>query len=462
MARDRSGRAFSSQPDPDHPGRDYSGAWAKLLTISGEGATRIFLVAGAVVQINSVTLAGGLASGGDGGAGTGGAGGGGGAAGMGGAIFLHGGSVTLSGVVLRNNRAVGGNGGGGGTSFAVGVGGAGGDCEGLTVDARSREAAGGAGGHTDNPTRQDGGWCAGGGGGALSFNDGVGMGSPGAQGGFGGGDGGSGGFLDAEGNGRGGSGGAGGAGLGGAVFVSSGHLQMADTVFVNNSSAGGAGAGGAANGTAKGGALFVCSSFFCGPGSGGAAVSLGGVSFDSNSAAEAGVEDCCAGRDDSNVCGYLSLLGAQPFFHPGAPRGASRRAVPGENDGARFEQQLGLHLYRDGALRQHRCGIGSAARRYPVRRRRQVLCDLETLGKQTITATDAADHAIRGTSNAIIVDHIDPALGRAAAGFPDRPPARSRAVNDSTQRGGSMRLRYWAVYVILGALSVPMHSPKRD
>src|SRR6185503_18067459 len=98
-------------------GQDLSiqGPGPKLLTISGGQATRIFFVASGRVEIAGLTLANGLAKGGDGSSGIGGAGGGGGAAGMGGAIFLNRGSLILNDVVLQASRAAGGNGGSNGT-----------------------------------------------------------------------------------------------------------------------------------------------------------------------------------------------------------------------------------------------------------------------------------------------------------------------------------------------------------
>ena len=89
------------------------GPGAQALTISGESATRIFLVTGGVVQISGLTLANGQAKGGDGAPGEGGAGGGGGAAGMGGAIYLQNTSLIVNGVSFNHNRAMGGNGGAG-------------------------------------------------------------------------------------------------------------------------------------------------------------------------------------------------------------------------------------------------------------------------------------------------------------------------------------------------------------
>ncbi|SPF45121.1 exported hypothetical protein [Candidatus Sulfopaludibacter sp. SbA4] len=92
------------------------GPGAGLLTISGGSGTRISFIAGGNVTISDLTLANGLAQGGNGGAG---AGGGGGAAGMGGAIFVNGGNVTVRNVTLAGNTARGGAGGAGSTARRV-------------------------------------------------------------------------------------------------------------------------------------------------------------------------------------------------------------------------------------------------------------------------------------------------------------------------------------------------------
>jgi CSLREA domain-containing protein len=186
---------------------EISGPGATSLTISGKDTSRVFFVnpgapgatsgppaTGPSVAISNLTIANGLAQGGDGGV-PDSAGGSGGAAGMGGAIFINNGSVTINGVAFSGNRAQGGNASGGGDVFQGGAGGGG---------------AGGAGG---------------------SF----------------GGAGGAGGFLS-------GGAGGGGAGLGGAIFIRAGSLALADSSFTDNAASGGTGAN---NGKGKGGALFV-------------------------------------------------------------------------------------------------------------------------------------------------------------------------------------------------------------
>jgi hypothetical protein len=82
---------------------------------------------------------------------------------------------------------------------------------------------------------------------------------------------------------------------------------LRDTTFVDNGAAGGLGGSGAQNGIAKGGALFVCSSSFCGPGHDGVAVALGKTVFKSSSAPQAGEDPACPGRDDADVCGYIAI-----------------------------------------------------------------------------------------------------------------------------------------------------------
>jgi len=301
------------------------GPGASLLTIDGGNATRIFYVAGGTVQISGVSLVNGRAKGGDGGAATGGAGGGGGAAGLGGAIFVSGGSLTLHGVVLSGNRSMGGNGGSGGSGFGVGRGGGGGGFGGISprgaaggtagdlVSSGSAEGTGGAGGGSEGVAEpgSEGEWGGGGGGGGFYVHTSGGRGGGGGPSGFAGGSGGAGAFLDSdEGNSTAAGGGFGGSALGGAIFVRSGQLQLRDVTFTNNSSSGGLGASGAPNGIAKGGAVFICSSFFCGPGHDGVGAASGKIVFQSSSAAQAGDDPPCSPRDDADVCGLFLVAPA--------------------------------------------------------------------------------------------------------------------------------------------------------
>ena len=229
------------------------GPGASALKISGNDASRVFFVnpgepgatsgppaTGLSVGITNLTIANGLAKGGNGGA-PAAAGGSGGAAGMGGAIFVNKGTLAMSGVAFSGNRAQGGNASGGG-SFDGGAGGGG-----VGADGAPGGFAGGAGG----------------GGGPLGGNGGAGgirgpEGSPGANGGPGGeGAGGGGGgvgadcpFVDAQGDCI--SPGA----NGGAIFIRAGSLTLADSSFTDNAASGGTGAN---NGQGKGGAIFVLS-----------------------------------------------------------------------------------------------------------------------------------------------------------------------------------------------------------
>jgi hypothetical protein len=288
-----------------------------LLTLDGANATRIFFVSGATVDISGITLTHGHARGGDGGPGSGGAGGGGGAAGLGGAIFLNSGILALNNVALIANRSTGGNGGAGGSAFGRGAGGGGGGFGGPSTHglvggtsgdlAANTEGAGGVGG-TGEPSTEaggDGDWGAGGGGGGFIVNSLGGRGAPGGGGGFGGGGGGPGAFLDSDGNATPAGGGSGGSGLGGAIFVRSGILTLHDIGFTNNTAIAGFGAAGAPNGVAKGGALFICSAYYCGPGHDGVVVAVGGTSYRSSTAGQAGEDPVCTGRDDSHVCGTV-------------------------------------------------------------------------------------------------------------------------------------------------------------
>jgi autotransporter-associated beta strand protein len=214
-------------------------------TIDAGGTTRIFVVgvdlatmndsrwAGSIiaerpqVAINDLTLANGLAQGGNG---VGGAGGG---LGAGGALFVNpSADVTLTDVSFSGNRAVGGNGGGGGGIFGGGGGGLGGDGGALTNSFGGGGgifgdgSATGAGGIFGNGGVLGGGGYSGvgasfenfvntpAGNGALSISGltGSGGGAGGGTNGGGGADGGGGGF-DGEGDGAGGFGGGGGGGI---------------------------------------------------------------------------------------------------------------------------------------------------------------------------------------------------------------------------------------------------------
>lgn len=87
-------------------------AAAKGLTISGDGARRIFAVgSGASLTLQNVTLSSGLAQGGHGGDSTGLNAAGGGGAGMGGAVYVYQGALIIQGSTLVGNVAQGGRGG---------------------------------------------------------------------------------------------------------------------------------------------------------------------------------------------------------------------------------------------------------------------------------------------------------------------------------------------------------------
>ncbi|HWB13080.1 MAG TPA: DUF4214 domain-containing protein [Pirellulales bacterium] len=228
---------------------------------------RLFNVAaGASLTLESLTLAGGQATGAAGGN-TGLDGGqGGGAAGMGGAVFNVG-TLNLVQDTLTGNAAQGGAGGSipnmgsdGGAPGGGPNGGAGG--------APGFDVPGGDGGA--------GGFASGGGGGGPSFTIiGLAFGGDGGAGGFGGGGGGGGGdegdpgstsgAAGAGGFGGGAGGGSsdfanpggGGAGMGGAVFNEAGTVTVTNCTFYGNSATGGASGGsGASAGQGLGGAVF--------------------------------------------------------------------------------------------------------------------------------------------------------------------------------------------------------------
>lgn len=258
-----------------------NGPGAGNLTISGNNSFRPFFITQGTVSINGLTIANGLAKGGD--AGNGGAGQGGGGAGLGGGLLTDGTTgattVTLTNVTFNNDKAIGGT--GGKTIFGVGGGGGGGGAGGNGVDDR-----GGGGGFLGN----------GGSSLANAGNGGGGGGAGGGTGGFGGGGGGSGAAGGAfGGNGVGGSGG-GGAGLGGALFQRGGTLHLVNTTFTGNSTTEGSGGPGAGRGLAKAGALCI--------NAGATADWTGSLTFSGNSATDAGAVNNNP-QDNANLFGTL-------------------------------------------------------------------------------------------------------------------------------------------------------------
>jgi hypothetical protein len=394
------------------------GPGANLLTISGGGATRIFFIAGGMVRISGLTLADGLAVGGAGGGASGGAGGGGGAAGLGGAILVAGGSLALNGVVLRGNRAVGGAGGPGGVASGISHGGGGGGLAGPGSDAPegrggagvdlppppgSRAGVGGDGGRGEitGAAGGDGGWGAGGGGGGFHVSPDAARGGAGGKSGFGGGAGGAGGFSDSDGNFFAGRGGLGGAGLGGAIFVSSGVLELSHTVFENNSSVGGT--AGDQTGPAKGGALAVCTSALCDLGYDAVAISDGETVFRGNSAADAGGDETCPGRDDADVCGNLSSP-APTRFRISAPESV----ISGEQFSFTVTAlDTGNNLVRaySGTVRISSSDPSSKLPAdAPLTKGAGIFSiTLTTEGSHTITALDTSANSIAGTSSPVVV-----------------------------------------------------------
>jgi len=405
------------------------------LTISGGNTTRIFFIAGGNVTISGVTLANGFAKGGDGGSSFSG---GGGAAGMGGAVFLNGGFVTLNGVVLSGNRAQGGNGGLGGGSAGAGgggfgssaLGGQGGNGGDLGGSGGSAGAGGqiafdggnggpggggGAGGNGVEPFGNGGsGGFAGGGGGAGE--SGCGVPGKGGSGGFGGGGGGGSSSTAGFGGGSGATipggncfgtqqpaGGGGGAGLGGAIFVSAGTMLAINTTFLDNISTGGMGGTNAGNGQAKGGALFVCSSSFCGSGHDASVTISGATLFQGDSAANAAAAQQCPGRDDADVCGNL-VAAAPTHFAVTAPASVTvgrpfsfTVTALDSNNNTVFVYSGSVHFTSSDAsaalppAATLTKGVGTFT------------VTMNTLGSQSITATDTTTASIAGTSNAISV-----------------------------------------------------------
>jgi CSLREA domain-containing protein len=196
--------------------------------ILGGGGIRLFYVSSTGrLALSQVTLANGLAVGGDGGTNFGGGGfgggGGGGGGGMGGAIFNEG-VLSISASTLTGNTAHGGNGGNGAEDIGAadsGGGGGGGGIGGGGGNVLKHNPPGGHGGAGGGGTYGHGGNApggTGGGGGGGTITDGSTFG--GAGGVYNGGDGGVGGDGEAGGPGGGGGGGAaesngGAGGLGG-------------------------------------------------------------------------------------------------------------------------------------------------------------------------------------------------------------------------------------------------------
>jgi hypothetical protein len=269
------------------------------VTISGNGATRIFFVEGGNVTLQNLTLENGLGQGGTsqfGGA----------AAGMGGAIFQNGGNLTLNTVALSGNQALGGSQDTSGTATGGGFGAnsTGGDLGGTAG------TGDGAGGVTD----AIGGIGGFGGGGGAGTSDTIGSGSIayGGGGGFGGGGGWStntsaisvASGIAGYGGGQGSSGsGGGGAGFGGAIFARSGTLNLGGVTFTGNSAVGGSGAQG------KGGALFIYNGAILNEAPNltftGSVAAAAGAAGQGYSAAPYQNGATCPGVDTVDICGTL-------------------------------------------------------------------------------------------------------------------------------------------------------------
>jgi len=285
-------------------------------SVFGDGTHRLFFIGGGGnvprVSFSELTLSGGKASGGNG------IDGGGGGAGLGGAIFIYDGNVSLDTMVLSSNSATGGNsigtpilfgfnnwigsggGGGGGMGSDGGTAAAGAGVSGGQGASTGFGGGGGGGGRNDTEFGGAGGngggggfGSGGGGGGGQCFTSAGGSCGPfagaGGPGGFGGGGGASGSYVSqppptggaggfgggggCNGKGEGGGtsalggfgagnasineAGGGGAAFGGGVFIRSGTLDVHNSTFQQNSSAGGTSASQA--GLGKGGAIAALS-----------------------------------------------------------------------------------------------------------------------------------------------------------------------------------------------------------
>lgn len=262
-----------------------TGPGLNSLTVSGNNSSRVFLIlpgtptaAGPTVTISGLTIANGLARGGNGGCG--GAGGGGGGGVGGGMLIGKGANVTLRNLKFLNNRAVGGNGGNGngcGSGLTGGGGGGG-------LSTNNGVGSAGANASSNGGNGGDGGALgAGGNGGGLCVHGGIGGGVGGGGGGggagtnpgscgaghgankfFAGGGGGGGGVVP----GLGGFSTFGGGGGGGGIFSNGINDGVAPGVGGGGAGRGGNGArcyqcgGGGGGGAGVGGGLFVWSEFF--------------------------------------------------------------------------------------------------------------------------------------------------------------------------------------------------------
>ena len=133
------------------------GDTATNLTISGKNLYRVLYINNGTVNIDDLTIADGLAQGGNGGNGKGGGGGG---AGLGGGLLMNGGTVTLSSVKFTHDQAVGGGGGSGSDTTAGGSAGGGG----LGGNGGNAGSSGGGGGFLGQGGSSTNGFFGGGGG----------------------------------------------------------------------------------------------------------------------------------------------------------------------------------------------------------------------------------------------------------------------------------------------------------
>jgi hypothetical protein len=212
------------------------GSGQNHLTISGGGAVRPFFILEGDVSISNLTIANGLAKGGNGGPGAGGG------AGLGGGLLIDGTlgatTVSLTKVTFDNNQAVGGNGTNGVTGGGGGAGGNGGTGVAYTSD-------GGGGGFFGNGGNGIGNFGGGGGGftgtGGNGNANGLGIGGGGGGQGVGNSGGGNGDSVTGDGAG-------GGINVSGFPVLSNGTNGASGTFgAAGNGGFGGGGGGGGTN-----------------------------------------------------------------------------------------------------------------------------------------------------------------------------------------------------------------------
>jgi hypothetical protein len=189
--------------------------------------------------------------------------------------------------------------------------------------------------------------------------------------------------------------------LGGAVFVRSGLLQLIDTSFVENAATAGLGGRGAPSGMGKGGALFVCSPNVCGSGLDAVAIWSGKTLFVRNRAPDAGGEQSLPGRDDADVCGYLSSpvparlsVLTPPTGAPGEPFPVTVTAFDADNNVVQtYTGVVHLTSTDQTAVLPPDVALSGGVAMFSIA--------MNMAGTHTVTAIVTNAHSVAGTSRAV-------------------------------------------------------------